>query len=363
MSLIGIGALIDLSWEHYRKHFANNIRITAWLGVFIILHIIAASFYPIGAQELDRSLTGSEWFGIALFLINTIIVLPIVSIWMVNALIRRIDVDVRGKSMTMHKLATEAWQLFFPQLWVRILTALAFGIAFAIPLMLLSVSSQFLSQVLPFGVSMLLMFIGLLLFLVPIVLMIYLAFVYFAFVLNKARGLNALKASVACVRGHFWPITWRLVLPKLLYFGILLAVQYVLLMLLGVFVGAAASDGNTLLAVRIDWIVQPMIYMILIIFAYPMLFITDYHIYRSLATPITMSPTLTHKRSDLGWISVVVAFVFPPVGAVVAIVLAGIALSKKNHDNTIATVGLIYGVAMMIALVVLPILLSKVIIK
>ena len=282
MSLIGIGALIDLSWEHYRKHFANNIRITAWFGVFVVLHIIAASFYPIGAEELDRALTGSEWFGTALFLINTIIILPIVSIWMVNALMLRIDIDVRGKSMTMHKLATESWKLFFPQLWVRVLAAIAFGIAFAIPLILLSISSQFLSQVLPFGVSVLLMFIGLLLFLIPIALMVYLAFVYFAFVLDKARGLNALKASATNVRGHFWPVTWRLVLPKLLYFGILLAVQYLLLMLLGVLVGAIASDGDTLLAVRIDWIVQPIVYMILMIFAYPMLFVTDYHIYRSL---------------------------------------------------------------------------------
>lgn len=284
MPLIGIGALIDTAWEDYRKHFANNIRVTAWLGIFVLLHIIAISFYPIGAEAIDRALTGSEWFGIGLFIINTLVILPVISLWMVNALIARIDADVRGKSLSMHKLASQAWRLFLPQLWVRILVGLAFVAAFAIPFALLSLVSQVLSGTLPFFISLLLMFIGLLLFLIPLVLMVYLAFVFFALVLDNKRGADALKESIARVKQAVWGVAWRLIVPKLLYFGILLAVQYVLLMILGMLVGAMASGGDTLLAVRMDWIFQPILYVILTIFVYPIVFITDYRIYRSLKT-------------------------------------------------------------------------------
>lgn len=282
MPLIGIGALIDTAWEDYRKHFANNIRVTAWLAVFVLLHVIAISFYPIGAEELDRVLTGSEWFGIGLFLVNTLVILPVISVWMVNALIARIDADTSGKALSMHKLATEAWRLFLPQLWVRILVGIVFVAAFAIPLALLSLTSQVLSNALPFSASLLLMFVGLLLFLIPLVLMIFLAFVFFALVLNKKRGAAALKESVARVKPALWAVAWRLIVPKLLYFGVLLLVQYVLLMILGMLVGAVASNGDALLAVRMDWMLQPILYVLLLILVNPIVFITDYHIYRSL---------------------------------------------------------------------------------
>ncbi len=284
MAQIGIGALIDTAWEDYRKHFANNIRITAWLGVFVLLHIIAISFYPIGAEEIDRALSGSEWFGVGLFLINTLIILPIISIWMVNALIARIDADARGKALSMHKLATESWRLFLPQLWVRILVGVAFVVAFAIPFALLWLTSQVLSGTLPFLVSLLFMFVALLLFLIPLVLMVYLAFVFFALVLDKKHGVLALKESMARVKQGVWGVAWRLIVPKLLYFGVLLVVQYVLLMILGMLVSAMASGGDALLAVRLDWILQPTLYVLLTILVYPIVFITDYRIYRSFPT-------------------------------------------------------------------------------
>lgn len=73
-----------------------------------------------------------------------------------------------------------------------------------------------------------------------------------------------------------------------------------------------------------------------------------------------MESPVKQKRSYLGWMSFVVAFIVPPFGAMVAIVLASIALFKKDHDNTTATVGLIFGIAMLIALVLFPVIFARI---
>jgi len=49
------------------------------------------------------------------------------------------------------------------------------------------------------------------------------------------------------------------------------------------------------------------------------------------------------KKSEyLGWISLIVSFMFFPVGAVIGIILASLSLTQKNHNHTIPKVSLFF---------------------
>ncbi len=282
MKWSGIGALIDASWDHYRAQFGDLIRISAWFLIFVLLHIIAVSFYPIGADELNRKLFGSEIFGVVLFLLNTLVIFPAISIWMVTSLIRSIDNHEKGKKTSMHKVSGEAWKLFFPQLLVRIIGGALYTAAAVMPVAILYLISRGLGGILPFGASIALMFLALALFIVPLALLVYMAFVYYEFVLAKKRGWNAVKEGILRVKGHFWPVTLRLVTTKALYFLVLYLVQYLLIIVIGIAVLALTPADNELLAMRIDWMLLPVSYVILLIFINPLIFVTDYKIYREL---------------------------------------------------------------------------------
>jgi hypothetical protein len=278
----GIGALIDNSWDHYRAQFGDLLRITSWFLIFILLHIVAVSFYPIGAQELNRDLFTSEIFGVVLFLINILIIFPAISVWMVNALIRSIDNHENGKKTSMHKVSTEAWKLFLPQLWVRIIGGALYAVTAVLPIGILYIISNLLGGILPYGVSVALMFASLVMFAIPMALLVYMAFIYYEFLLGKKRGWNAIKQSILKVKGNFWPVALRLILPKSLYFIALYLIQFLILTAIGILVIALTPADNELLATRIDWILLPSTYVVLLMFFNPLLFITDYKIYKTL---------------------------------------------------------------------------------
>lgn len=281
MNLPSIGALIDLSFEHYKRQFGDLLRVTGWLGAFILLHIIAISFYPIGAQELTRQLTGSELFGVALFVVNTLIVLPVTLLWAMNALIRVIHLGAADKSVKMRAVSAEAWRLFLPQLWIRVLVVVVFFVALAVPLVALELVAR-VGASLPFSVSMLLMLLSLALFLAPLALIVLLAFPHFELVVDGRRGWQAVVQSAHKIRRAFWPVLARLAAPKALYFLIAFLAQYLLLIVLRVVILAVAPVDDDLFAARIEWMLQPVTSIVILIFLNPLLFVTDYHIYTRL---------------------------------------------------------------------------------
>lgn len=57
------------------------------------------------------------------------------------------------------------------------------------------------------------------------------------------------------------------------------------------------------------------------------------------------------KKTYLGWLSVIAAFVLVPKGTIVSIILAIIALTKKDHNHSLPIIGLIFsGAILLIAL-------------
>ncbi|MBT6254458.1 hypothetical protein HOI83_04490 [Candidatus Uhrbacteria bacterium] len=280
--LLGIGALIDQSWDQYRKHFPMLIKISAWALVVTAVNVIAISMYPINASELTRSLNGWEITGLLLFVLNNTILAIVVGVWIVNALITAIHNFDHGKKIKMVQIHKVGWKLFWPQVLVRIYLALVFGLTFAIPMFAFWLVTNIASTFLPSGILFLLLFAALILFLAPLAVLVYLAFAVFALVVSGHQGTKALKESIRLVKGRFWPVVMRLFIPKLLYFGIFFLAQVLLVMILEVAVFGLLGGADELLVQRVNWLILPTSYTVLFIFINPLLLITDHKIYRDL---------------------------------------------------------------------------------
>lgn len=279
--LMNIGSLIDTSWEHYREHFGDLLRISAWTTIFLLIHVIAVSFYPLGLEGSERLLTGSETFGFILFLVNSLVVGPVIGLWVVTALILAIDKQASGKAVKMHVLSLEAWKLFLPHLWVRIVLAVLYGLSMIAPVAVLWAISRYVSTILPYMLTMLLMFASLLLFLIPLMLLVHWAFAQFNVVLANERGITAVNNSWKMTKGRFFEVASRLIIPKVLYFIVLLLVQMFLLLVVRVIMFTFAGDDGQI-AARVEWIVLSASYIIPLIFINPLIFVTDYLIFKGL---------------------------------------------------------------------------------
>ncbi len=281
-NLLGIGALIDRAWEQYRKNFKVLIKISAWMLIITAINIIAMGFYPVNAAELTRSLNGWEIFGMVLFLLNNTVFAFVIGIWVVNALITAIHTQADGGKITMADLHKKGWSLFLPQLVVRILLALIFAASVAVPLILFWVISNFAISFLPTIVFFLLLFAVLILFLPPLMLLVYLAFSVFALVDDGFKGIDAIKESARLVKGRFWAVFARLAIPKLLYFGVFFIAQFLLAIVLQVIVFGIIGDVDSLAFMRANLLILPTSYTILFVLINPILLITDHEIYQDL---------------------------------------------------------------------------------
>ena len=282
MKLIGIGALIDSAWEQYRKQFSTLIKISAWTLLITAINIVVILLYPIDAAEMTRDLTGGEIFGIILMFVNNIVFAAIVGIWVVNALITAAHKYTEGASVNMKVISKSAWKLFFPVLWVRILLIVAYVVAAAIPVLLFWLVTMVLAGWLPTFLMFLLLFISLLLVLPAIALVIYLAFAIFAAVMDGKRGTAALRYSASLLKNRFWPVLARLLVPKLLYFGVFFLAQFLLVIIVGVVMYGIFQDTTAVAAARIEWIALYVSYAVLFILLNPMLLVTDHIIYNNL---------------------------------------------------------------------------------
>jgi len=115
--------------------------------------------------------------------------------------------------------ARSAWSLFFPFLWIGILSGLA------------SIG-------------------GFLLFVLPgIWLVVVFRFAYYFLFLEDRRGTQALAASAALVKGHWWKLFFRMLIMGLMYVILALA----LVSIITGFIGAMAGAAKFNLLVRVNF--------------------------------------------------------------------------------------------------------------
>ena len=54
------------------------------------------------------------------------------------------------------------------------------------------------------------------------------------------------------------------------------------------------------------------------------------------------------KKTYLGWLSIIAAFVLVPKGTIAGVILATIALFNKDHNHTLPIIGLIFSGAILL---------------
>ncbi len=119
--------------------------------------------------------------------------------WITLAFIRVVaNAYAKKKGMPLRDELRGATSLIWPAIWVSIISALVI-----------------------FG--------GLLLFLIPgIIFSIWFSFSLYSVILDNQKGVEALKHSKALVKGRWWQVFWRLLVPGIFFTIILFVAQWII---------------------------------------------------------------------------------------------------------------------------------------
>lgn len=285
MQLISIGQIIDRAWHHYTTHFKTLISISGWLLIIAILNIIATWFYPEAtmlATTKATDFTGSEWFGISLYMLTFFVATPIISIWVSNTLIQTINKQDDGKAVNLTAEGKLSWKLFFPRVLVGLQVA---GMILLTGLLIIPGGVLFATTDSGSGLeaaSSLLLILGIVAaVLLTFALVIRLFFAPFALVLGGLHGRAALKESLRLTRGRWFSTFIRLLIPQALFYLGLFIVQIVVLYALQAIIIAVAGL-NIDLAIRLYSIAQGTVFLILTIFMNPLVLTANTIVFKNL---------------------------------------------------------------------------------
>jgi hypothetical protein len=110
---------------------------------------------------------------------------------------------------------------------------------------------------------------------------IRLAFSSYALLIENHRGLSALQRSSRLVRGRFWAVLVRFLLPKMLFFFVLFALQGLLLFVLQ-FAAREIGGLDFLLVGQIFSLGRTIVFLALSALIQPLVLTADYLIFRSI---------------------------------------------------------------------------------
>ena len=197
--LLSISELIHESWSAYAKYWHKSLHISAW---FLLLPAI--SFLAVVATRASAD-TSEVLFGV-LSIIRFIMV-----IWVTVRLYRWLLTEEKHIPEPEHEGRT-AWSLVLPLLWTSLLKGLAIAggfMLFVFPGIWIAVLLQF-SELFLLG--------------------------------DGYRGTQAIAASYALVKGRWWEVFWRLVVPGALFLTLSIVLIGAISTILGFIAGAGKID-------------------------------------------------------------------------------------------------------------------------
>lgn len=284
-SIISIGSLIDHSWDRFRASVPDYVSLASVMLIVALIQLIALILFPF-ASELQSAnpMNGWETFGVILYAIGGIIA-PFLGFAIYVGVVRLTN-RTSMQPFSLKEAFKEIKTYFVPSFVSAILLGLLIVAAFAIGL-IPSFLFVFLSPFIPFPIVLALMD----LLLIALILASYVFVVkwsveyYFApysAILDKKKGKEALRHSRSLVRGKFWSVFLRLIVPKLVFimFAVLAltVLYYVALLFINIFAGLSVD-----LRVRLFSIVKTISPVVVGIFISPLLFIADVMLYKSIS--------------------------------------------------------------------------------
>lgn len=254
--MLNVGQVIDESWEQYSSSFIYFIKISAWMLITAVFQLAAVLVYPIESQVWDLRAI----LGFVLVILSNLIIAPAISIWVSNMLIKAIAEPTEKYANKFKELSDFSWRMFFPHLWVIVLTSIAVilaGAIWLIPGAVLSIGANNSSLKL---LSMILITAGTIIaILVMLKFSISLFFSSFFVLLEKKKGVDALKSSIALVRGRWWKTFWRLIVPFLLVYFAAYIMHVVIINVLGLaFAGLQITSVRVIAAEFVTVIFLPI---------------------------------------------------------------------------------------------------------
>jgi len=282
--IISVGQIIDHAWDHYRKHFVELISVSAWFLILAILYTIAFALYPSAADfYFNYDFTGTENFAITVAMITSFIIGPAIGIWIFGALVKLVHLQFTGSRIDLKAIMHGSWKKFWPLVLVNVL----FTLLIIAPVLLLApgfimtiISISSASAILG-SLGSLLIILGII---AAIVIVIWLAVKYFfigySVVLDDKHGKAAFTHSGKIVKGRFWPIFGRLLIPKVLFFLLGVIIEFVFILVATSLIMAFAGL-NLDLAERLVSITNSLAIILVTILINPIIIIADYLIYDS----------------------------------------------------------------------------------
>lgn len=285
--LISIGEILDQTFNIYTKNFKSLMSVTAWFFIIALLGIITAIFRPVSEIDfliLQGLLSTVEVSAIVLSGITLLIVTPLVGIWVSIALIIMVSGRDHGKKETLKAINKKTWQQFLSYIWVAFLKALILLIPVLaiLPGIILGAIDFFKGGGVWLGaISIIAILVGAMVGLaLTVVLSIWLSFPAYALILDKIKGLKALKTSKELVRGRFWPVLLRLLVPKTIFVIALIVVQSAIALILVSAGSLSTFDTDT--AIRLGEIIKNLTGFATTALSVPLFIIADYLVYDSL---------------------------------------------------------------------------------
>lgn len=285
--LISIGDLIDQSWNKYRNAFPFFLQLSGWLVIIALLNTISILLYPsAGVIAYHTSFTTAEIIGVILYGLNTIIITPLLGLWVFVALAIGAYAVVKKTNLTVVQVIKETNKRFLPTLVVVALVGLTILFAQILtigPSIIIGTIGYFLKNAWILGVANIILFIGLL---ISVILTarwtLYYVMAPYASAFDHAKNKQALQKSRNMIEGKFWTVFFRLLMPKIVFilFGILCALL-LNTVIHSILIGSTGINLDV--QQRIIDLVNSILPTLLMIFLNPLIFLSDVILYQNLS--------------------------------------------------------------------------------
>lgn len=276
--LISLGALIDTSFEHYKKHLPSLLGVTLWLLVAGIPSALGILLSQEGA-----ALNAATWASFAFRALGGLISV-LASLHIAVALILSFRTQRAGKAVDPRTVLKKAFSLDLAYAWAIILKAFFSAVIPLIPLALAVVGFIFALRSENGTLANILGVVAFITILIALGGAIKFSLVYnfvpYITVLEGSRGMESLRTSAALVRGRWVSTFARTFIPKALYTLIFVVILGVTFWLTGI-VGIALTQESFLLAKLVS-LINFFLSTLANIFLIPALLLNDYFVYEDL---------------------------------------------------------------------------------
>ncbi len=216
------GKFIDEAWMLYRNNFKYFWKIAAWFFIVSTLQAVLLFLAPTYNElpfvnAVSDSFTTLTIVVAIASLVTTIIVAPIVSIWISIGIIRTCDTAYNRSIPSVRDIVRSSGKWLLGAIGISILTSLILAACLVIPMIpgtVLIVVAGFGSASSTVGV------IGAILFLIGLIIgLVYmikyaveLSFASYQYVLEGQTVIESMKSSMRLVKGNWWPVAITILL-------------------------------------------------------------------------------------------------------------------------------------------------------